>query len=616
MDSRRLARRESARIPVARVARIELHRVACRTAAHPPHLVLQRSAAFALALLAGCSPSTRPCEAALWPVATTGADFDAFPAHLWCEAGLAEPLPEAWRAAFGGLEATRGVLPLGSDTWRHYVGQAAGRAELHLDRSVLWAERTHWLARRGGALPTRPFDLADPALVDELRQRVVRHARAAPTADFVSLCDEVGVTPFGDPVDFASAAATDTLLGLLAAADVDAFVAQRAEQRRALEELLGGLCEALRAQNPSARVALLGLSTATPFAAPSHAFSAAHFDVLEPYDEGLARERLFALARREQVLLRTVFTESAAATAWQVFEHALRGGDGVVLWQRRELAAAPAVAEELAAAIAAVRALRFELGARFERPSGVVVLVDERSDAAVWLHEARRARLAWPQRLAGFEAREGPAFRRRERIVALFEEAGASPGVLACDELDAAASQRFPLVVASGLDLADARIAAALAAHLARGGHIALDETRGGFSFDVPSAHERRVHRLPSGLDEGALRDDPTAPRALRRRAAAQQLLAAACGTEPPAIVAVDGRALFTAVAKLADGSRLVLALEAAHAASDRAALSPWRARCAVTDDTLEARWFGGSAAHTDVLVPAGWPALLVLCER
>jgi hypothetical protein len=578
--------------------------------------VLQRSAAIALALLAGCAPSERPSEAAFRPAAAAAADFDAFPAYVWSEAGLAEPLPRSWRATFGGVEATRGVLPLGAQDWRHYVGQAAGRAELHLDRSVLQDERTRWLVRRGDALPTRPFELADPALAEELAGRVEQHVRAAPAADFVSLCDEVGVTPYGDPVDFAGATATDALLGLLAGADVDAFVAQRAQQRRVLEELLGGLADAVRTENTSARVALLGLSTATPFAAPSHAFSAARFDVLEPYDEGLARERLFALARPQQVLLRTVFTESAAATAWQVFEHALRGGDGVVLWQRRELAAAPVVADDLAAALAAVRALRFDLGARFERPSGVVVLVDERSDAAAWLEQARRARLAWPQRLAGFEAREGPAFRRRERIVALFEEAGASPGVLACDELDATASERFPLVVASGLDLADGRVAATLRNHLASGGHVVLDEALGRSAFAVPSAHERRVHALPGGLDEGVLQGAPTSPRALRRRAAAQRLLSATCGAAPPAIVAVDGRALFSAEATLADGSRLVFALEAAHTASDRAALTPWRARCAVGDDTLEARWLGGHSAHTDVLVPAGWPALLVVRER
>lgn len=582
--------------------------------AHPPHFVLRRLAAIALVPLAGCAPDERPLTAARHPAAAEA--FDAFPAYLWCEAAPAAPLPPQWRTAIGGVEATRGALPVGAEGWRHYVGQAAGRDELHLDRAARRDDHTNWLAWRGSALPERPVDLASGELAERLAARVVRHASAAPLADFVSLCDEVGVTPYGDPVDFAGGAATDELLGLLGGASVDAFVEARAAQRRELEGLLLRLLEALRTGSPGRRAALLGLSTATPFAAPSHAFTAAHFDVLEPYDEGLARERLFALARDEQVLLRTVFTESAAATAWQVFEHALRGGDGVVLWQRRELAAAPAVADELSAAIACVRSLIAEHGARFERPRAVAVLVDERSDAELWLAEARRSRLSWPKRLAGFEAREGPAFARRERIVALFEEAGASPGALACDELDAAATARFPLVVASGLDLVDTRIAAALRQHVKRGGHVALDDRSVHTQLGLSSAHSTRVHELPGGLDEGARTDFATSPRALRRRAAARDLLSAAGCSAPEAIVAVDGRALFTARATLGDGTELVVALEAAHDARDRSALSPWRARCTLEGETVLANWFGEQDGHTDLEVPAGWPALLVVRRR
>lgn len=545
-------------------------------------------------------------------------DFDAFPAYVWCEHG-APPLPETFRAAFGGAEANRGRPPAGAQDWRLYVGQAAGRGELHLERADIAASHAAWLAERGDALPARPHDLGSRELAALLAQRVAAHVRAAPGADFVSLGDEVGATPWGDPVDFARAAAgpgTDVALGGLAGPDELLFASRREAERAELLALLDHLADAARAADPDVRLALLGSGPATPFATLVARDVAPRFDVLEPYDAGLAREAFGAVATPQHTLLRTVTVESCAASAWQVFEHLARGGDGAVLWQRRELVERPDVADAIARAIATARHLVGDLGARFPEPRGVAVLVHEPGDRALWLAAARRDRLGWPARLAGFEAREGPAFARRLAFTSALEEVGTSPGVLDVGALrEPSSTTRFPLVVATGLDLARSDVAQALEAHLERDGHVLLDDDQG---LAVPRAYEPRLVRAPHGVDHLALDRAPTSARSLRRRAALRAMVDGVLGAPVVDVERVDGGPLFVARAALPDGGQLVLALAAADGADERARLTEWRVRCVPGAGAagLHVHWLGYDDAADVLVVPAGWPALLVVRPR
>ncbi|MEZ5976653.1 MAG: hypothetical protein R3F34_00310 [Planctomycetota bacterium] len=530
-------------------------------------------AASMLALAAGCGGRDRVVDVPT-PQGATG-PFDAYPAYLWCEARIADDVPASLVERVGGVAAESGLVPTGAERARIYVGHAVRRDVLHVDRSATAEEHATWLTRRGEALPRRPVGLADGDVVTAQCERVRSVVAASPGADFVSLGDEVSTTPFGDPLDLGGrgGSPTDELLGILDGPDVEAFLAARRSEQGALLDALDAFAGAARTASPEVRVALLGVGARTPWGGLAPRELVDRFEVLEPYDVGLAAIGVASIAPPSTSVLRTVFTESPAACAQQLFEHVVRGGDGAVLWSRGDLDARPDARDELLAALGAARALRSSRRGVGAGPSGVAILVDERSDARSWLLCARRQRLTWPRRLAGFETEHGSAFARREQWRVALEDAGLLPGALAVAELDdPAASSRFPVVVATGLDLGDERVLRRLEAHVARGGTVLLD--------DVRSLGLERVVRAPSGLAAHALTRDVASPRAARLAAELRRVVREAGVAPPPArFESTNGAALVQSWSRAPDGAWYGAAVAAARTPEERAALRLLEAR-------------------------------------
>lgn len=522
--------------------------------------------------------------------------FDDLPTYVWCEPGHAGSLPDAWREAFGGVSASRGQLPASAQSggWRAYVGHAAPRDVLHVERSVVKSQRESWLRERTLAtLPERPAHLSDAALLTEIERVVTERTRALPSADFVALGDEVSVTPFGDPLDFARPGAlpsTDEALGLLAGPDVAGFLARRRADQVELLQVLDRAAEAVRSANPNSLVALLGNGPRTPFGGLAAADLVDRFEVLEPYPAGLIRAGvLLERARPGRVsttaILRTVFDESDAAGRWQVWEHVLRGGDGLVLWWRPALAERPELVAALSEAVGAARAFRARLGPRALGTVAprIAVLTDFEGDAELWLAAARRERLHWPARLAGFEAARGPAFERRRAWVRAFEDAGLMCGALAIDRLATPNSPPVDLVIANALDLERADLRAALVRQLGTGGHVVVDAERW---TEAARALERsypdQIHRPPPGLARSDLEREVgrrAVPRTLRLEQSLRELATRAGVSAPPArLVTADGRPLLQSWFACDDGGWVGIAVESADSPTERVSLTPFTA--------------------------------------
>ncbi|WP_145187944.1 hypothetical protein [Planctomycetes bacterium Pla163] len=593
-----------------------------------------------------------------WVERTT---FDDLPTYVWCEPGYAGPIPEAWRAAFGGVSASRGRLPdaAAGGGWRAYVGHAAPRAALFLERSTVRADRDAWLRERTeSSLPQRPAQLASPFLLAEIERVAEQRTRALPNADFVALGDEVGVTPFGDPLEFARPGelpCTDEALGLLGGPDVAGFLARRRADQAELLAALERAAQGVRRAAPSAAVGLLGNGPRTPFGGVGAADLVDRFEVLEPYPAGLIRagvllERARPTAKRARVL-RTVFDESGPACRWQVWEHVLRGGDGLVLWWRPALAERPELVGALAEAVGAARAFRGRLGptALASVAPRIAVLTDFEGDAGLWLAVARGERLHWPARLAGFEAAHGPAFERRRAWVRAFEDAGLQCGALAVERLATASSPPVELAVASALELARPDVRAALVRHLDAGGHLLIDdENDAGEARALERQYPTRVHRAPLGIDRVML--DRVAgriagPRSLRLEHGLRELAVLAGVPAPPArLVASDGRALLQNWFPCDDGGWVGIAVESADSPTERASLSAFTAQLEwsrtakdtvsdTVDDTVDdtvneavapirplyATWSWRSdldARSRGLAVPAGGPAIVRIEPR
>lgn len=469
-----------------------------------------------------------------------------------------------------------------------YVGHAAGRNELHLERERAdWAERhAAWYASRDPALLVREPCLSEEATYERLAEELAANlaARGGDTGLGVSLGDEVGLTPQGSPSDVCRSPAceaawrawcdargldpgraptTDEARLALTRGDaslVGPWLARRRFHQDVVVDLLERLAARSRELAPDAPVGLLGLAGQTAFGGVAVERALGFVDFLEPYEAGRSREIAFTAREPGQRLLRTLFVQSGARAhqhaMWVAWEHWMRGGDGLVIWSDRLLAADDRVRVGLGLMVEVLRIIDARNPAFDPRPTGAAIVFDPECQAYSWLRHALGDGPTWPRRFASYHEEHGALERAQRTWIDALQDAGAMPGAIPLESVDASTVERFGLLVLPHLAIVDDAELAALGAYLDAGGRLVVDgpfaerDADGGDrdSADCEALFARapgRVHAPVEGLGEYArirLRL-PTPPRARLVRAQLRELLETVPGALAPIeVAAVDER--------------------------------------------------------------------------
>jgi hypothetical protein len=557
-----------------------------------------------------------------------------YPAFVWRAAHPAEPLPSEVIAPFGGVnvEGAREdpwVLEEGLD---FYVGHAPGRDALHLEHETPWyAElwERFYEERDPRALVRRPC-LSEPATLEDLRRRLARTlaARGGRHGHGLSLGDEVGLTPYGAPLDLCASPAceagfaafldghprwgglapasgallpphdTDTVRRLWIDGDrtrVPLWLARRDFQHEVVHRVLLELAREARRLAPGTPVGLFGQSGRTAFGDVGVERVLPALDFLEVYRILDARELLHTLRRPGQRAYLTVFDQPDAphGASWIAWEHWLRGGDGLVIWSDRELEERPRYRDSLARTVAASRRLRAELPGWAPDPRGVAVLHAPHALALSWLRDSLLDGPTWPRRFPSYQNEHGTRELALRAVLRLCEDAGLLPGSVPLEDLDGAAGARFPLLVAVHLEMVTDEELARLTAHLEAGGRLALVGPFATFDGHL----ERRERSGPEAFPE-ALRE-----RVAEVRLEPRQVLARRGSAPPP------GLAAWLPDWREPDAPRVELRAEEGA--------PPWlRALRRVGDDWVLAALVGASSPEAratlapvtvEVEVPEGW---------
>jgi hypothetical protein len=477
-----------------------------------------------------------------------GSGWDSFPAFVWRLDHDGTPLPEALYAPFGGtnVEADDQAAWAFEQGLELYVGRAAGWSELHLRRELPWYDTlwTRWYEEREPALCVREPCLTDPATRVRLFEHLERTfaARDGKHGLFALLGDEVGLTPWGDPFDLCTSPTcraawratrgdeamptTDAVRVAFADGDtkeLGAWLARRRFHQDVMLGLLRDLAAEARRLAPRTELGLTGLVGRTAFGGVAFEELLDVLEVIEPYAVSDARELAFTL-RTDQRVLKTVFAHGAgeaqgedaeraiaAGTAWQIWEHWLRGGDGVILWSDRELARSTILRERLAQAVAGVRALREQLPHWRPVPSGIAVLHDGDSIALAWLRDALLDGPTWPKRFQGHQEEHGTRERELRAWLRLAEDIGLLPGAVPLDRVTGATATRFPVLIANHLAVLGSADRARLERYLEAGGTLLVsgpfaDFNRAGRPIEeglvalLREEYPSSVHAAPTDL--------------------------------------------------------------------------------------------------------------------
>ena len=434
-----------------------------------------------------------------------------FPAFVWCAPGAPHDLELL--APFGGVQ----VLAAEEAEWvraaglEFFVFNAPGREILHLDPDDpdYRARWQAWYQERDDVHLTRVPCLTDPAARAELFDKLSASlsARGRDAGHGVSLGDEVSLTPYGAPEDVClsptcrrawtsflagrdelsaeerealadpALSSTDRARTALAEGDtgpLEGWLLRREFHQQVVVELLADLARASRAQAPAVPVGLLGLAGQTAFGNVAVERVLPFLDFVECYATADARELAFTLRAPETAVWATVFPESEQPNraAWQAWMHWIRGGDGLVVWSARELAANPAEAVHLARALAAIRDLRARFPDFRPAPRGVALVHSPRSLALSWLRDALLDGPTWPKRLPGYQEEHGTLERSLDAWLRFFEDQGLMPGALPSEDVGADTVGRFPVLVLNHLLSIDAGELARLHEYLGAGGTL------------------------------------------------------------------------------------------------------------------------------------------------
>jgi hypothetical protein len=487
-----------------------------------------------------------------------------FPVFVWRQEFRGRELPERLLAPFGGtnVEADDEAGWALDSNVDFYIGHAPGRNDLHLRRTEAYqAWFQSWFESRDETL-----NLRQPCLTQiETRQRLFANleanlsARSGQHGIGISLGDEVSLTPWGDPLDVCESptckaawttwcqreglepmemVSTDTVRLELASENyrsLGPWLARRRFHQSVVLELLEQLAEHSRKLSPSTPVGLLGLGGQTAFGGVAIERALRFLDFVEVYSVDNARELLFTELADPQRSWATIFLEeaesgSANGASLRVWEHVLRGGDGLVLWSDQLLASKPTWLDRLARTVKDVREVRAQAptlkSADWGRPHSVALLHSADSLAFNWLKDALLDGPTWPNRLAGYQRKHGTLEQSQRSWFRLLEDAGWLPGALSIEALSADSAQQFPLLVLSHITILDDEQAEQLEAYLVAGGEVIVEgefarfdrfgaKREAGLLDRLSKQHPQQVHAsLNRLLEYPGLRLQPKNARA------------------------------------------------------------------------------------------------------
>ena len=454
---------------------------------------------------------------------------DRFPAIVWRLDHPDRPVERRFVEAFGGVnvEGTAEARWARGEGLEFYVGHAPGRNDLHLQRDFPWYEAQwtrYWEDRDPAPLVRQPC-LSQEETYRRLRDRIflTLAARDGEHGLGVSLGDEVGLTPYGAPFDLCgSRACREAFASFLAeserwnqlreegrplpfpdtettcqawldgdASHVAAWLARREFHYEVMIGLLARLAAVSRERSPATPVGLFGLGGRTAFGGVGPEAILPHLDFIESYPILDSRELLYTLREPGVRSFATIFRQMDAphSPTWQVWEHWLRGGDGVILWCDRDLSEDETYFETLRDAVAAVRELRARLPGWAPAPRGGALIHHADSLALSWLRDALHDGATWPKRFASYHNEHGTREVALRACLRWLEDAGLLPGSLPLERVGAETVVRFPFLVANELIVVEEEELRALRSYVEAGGTLLL---HGGFAvYDRRGARSR-----------------------------------------------------------------------------------------------------------------------------
>ena len=436
-----------------------------------------------------------------------------FPVFVWRVQHTGQALPESLVKAFGGVnvEGPDGAQWARSKGLDFYVGHAPGRNALHVDNDSPWYTRVwqaYWGKRDPVVLVREPC-LSAQATLEDLFKRLERtlQARDGHHSWGISLGDEVGLTPYGGPLDLCESptckAAFRDFLGASSdwnfllpehsealpypdtdstrlawiegdAQHVGAWLARRAFHHGLVTDTLKRLARRSRKLSPATPVGLFGQSGRSAFADVGVEEVFDELDFLEVYRLLDSRELLYTRRRTGQRSYMTIFNDPQAphGPAWLAWEHWLRGGDGLVLWSDRDLLESSSYRERLENTVASIRSLRSQWPAWAPRPSRVAMVHSPDSLALNWLRDALNDGPTWMRRFAKYQRENGTREVSLRACLRLAEDCGLLPGAVPLLEVSARTPKRFDVLIANQLILLEERGIERLREHLGAGGRL------------------------------------------------------------------------------------------------------------------------------------------------
>jgi hypothetical protein len=405
----------------------------------------------------------------------------AWTAFLWLDGEL--PLsPETFaRLKSLGIAGTNvaGTAPSeaqGEARAPFYLDHLAGKGDLYL-RDEDW--NPHYRAYAKDRDPRhlrRPRSLADPTVRERMLRRMAevvaklgpRRPRAA------SLDDEISLQRRGNAFDFdrhpllieawRKALLQDRPLASLkqrwrrrALPDDPAKLAPPTTDEVRLRELAGDLRDwnladwndwrrfqdahfvgvvadlTARARElmPAVPIGFTGGGAPNPFSGLDWYALAQHCNFFEPYDEAGTHELVRSFAKPDAAIMRTIFPDRdhPLRTRHELWEYALRGDRGAILWSSRgffpedDVAKPAAFVAEIAPTMRTLASPQLETFLRSERETAKIAILESRhSMRAHWMLDSRGDGGNWLRRFGSYEVQNGSFNRTREAWQKLLED--------------------------------------------------------------------------------------------------------------------------------------------------------------------------------------------------